>query len=167
MKFGRLANAALLFATTANADPVVRFASQHNLNYAEGVCKFIQRDIGLDSEAKTECALATDPRALGRKLELDVATNFASNRRCAGITVVRGWDRKYDGGDGKEYLAAGATEHWDLLLDFMPGSKKHEWYLFYLNSNGNIKDSFAEEGTAAQIAETVCAIVTKQGATIR
>jgi hypothetical protein len=140
-----LASAAAFLAMAANAEPLVVFQSLHNLNYAEAVCGAV-RDLTANSEAKIECALVTDPRALGRRLEFEVQSGFAANTRCAGVTVIRGWNEKFDGGDGHEYLAAQAQEHWDLLLNFEPGSKEHGWSLFRFEGYEGPKNGVAGEG---------------------
>jgi hypothetical protein len=170
MKRGLLASAMLLLVTAVNAEPIVVFQSLHDLNYAKNVCEYVQSAAGAtnaSNEAKTECALATDPRALGRRLELDVRSSFATNPRCAGVTVVRGWLDRYDPGDGHDYLATIANKHWELLLDFTPGSKTHGWSLFRVTANQNIEDRFSGEGTPDQIANAVCIAMTGKGATVR
>jgi len=71
-----------------------------------------------------DCALVRNAKAYGRRLEQDVQSSFVTNPRCSGVTVVKGWDQEYDGGAGQEYLAAVREEHGDLMLDYVPGSKK-------------------------------------------
>src|SRR5271167_3087721 len=110
-----LASAAVFLAVAAKAEPLAVFQSLHNLNYAEGACKAVH-DLEANNEAKIECALVTDPRALGRRLEFEVQSGFAINPRSAGVIVVRGWYEKFDEGDGHEVLAAQIRDHWDLLL---------------------------------------------------
>jgi hypothetical protein len=98
---------------------------------------------------------------LGRRLELDVESKFASNPRCEGVSIVRGWYEGYDEGDGREFLAAQTREHWELLLDFEPSSDEHHWSLFHFEGFEILKDNVDGEGTPAQIADAVCIVVTQ------
>jgi hypothetical protein len=43
-----------------------------------------------------------------------------------------------------------AGEHWDLLSDFMPGSRTHGWSLFRVNADQSLIDRFSGEGTTAR-----------------
>lgn len=167
-----LASLIMLFATTAVAEPIVIFQSLHDLNYAKGACEAIQAGLGsqYNLKAAQQCAAQADPRSLGRNLEIAVRSKFATKPRCKGVMIVNGWDSHYDGGSGAKYLAAQRKDHWDLLLDFQPGSSKHHWSIFHYG-NGISSNSFNEniygEGTPAEIADSVCIAVTGKGAAIR
>ena len=149
---------------------MVLFQSMHNLSYAEGVCSFVTSAPGetfASSEAKSQCASQTDAQFFGRRLEQDVQSKFAANPNCSGVTIIKGWYSKYDGGDGHEYLAAQAQDHWDLLLDFEPGSEKHWWSLFPAHGykEPEVNRGILGEGTPGEIADAVCISVKKTGAT--
>ena len=62
-------------------------------------------------------------------------------------------------------------DHWELLLDYIPGSKVHEWSIYPrlhgIADEYSIARMVSGEGSAAQIADQVCIVVTGQGATVR
>ena len=163
--------AVALAITAAPADPIVVLSSVHNLNFAEAACEYPIEALGPDGAA--ECRSVRDPRELGRRLENQIMDLFAVNARCQGVVIVIEGDEKYDGG-----LNAVATDlmvqkdHWDLLLDYIPGSKTYFWSIFPAAAFNNSKSEFGKgrgvwgEETAAQIAEQVCIVVKGQGASV-
>jgi hypothetical protein len=190
---------AVVIATAVRADPIVVLSSWHNLDFAKNACEktLATADISKDSirwvlanpsaydpddvkfyktlsDGSYECRMARDARTLGRKLESEVLNLLAVSPRCRGVTVFIEGDENYDGridatiADVKKW-----NDHWDLHLDYVPGSKVHGWWLFP-SCAGNKGGGFnlrgpviSGEGATAMIADQVCVVVTGQGATVR
>ena len=92
---------------------------------------------------------------------------LAVNTRCKGVVAVIGGHEKYDGKFNPVATAIQEhKDHWDLLLDYIPGSKVHEWSLEPTSAGNNQRllegQIVSGEGSAAQIADQVCIVVTGQ-----
>ena len=163
--------AAFFTVAVATAEPIIVLLSQHNLDYAESACSSLMKDAAQNVVAGTEpgvieCKLETNTRALGRRLELEVEYKFAVNTRCKGVTVLRTNDREFDGKYNDNAIRIfndTSKPHWNLLLDYYPGSKVHSWAL---QRGDNPFKGVQGEGTPAQIADEACIVVTGQGANI-
>jgi hypothetical protein len=170
--------AVLLPAAVAWAEPIVIINSYHNLDYAREACDFQERvsqklmpedpDV-LNGIA--ECKLAGDGRNLGRRLENAVIDQLAINTRCPGVSIFRQNHPDYDGKNNFFELAEQEKQfHWDLFLDYNPGQKTHAWALFPKNgpqSDAKMISGVLEgQGTAVEIADQICIVVTKRGANI-
>ena len=186
-----------LRAHAASPEPIVVLVSLHNLDRVYYACEHDVSDAakntdyirqiladpsGYDSDTvkvysrlaagASECRSVRDTRELGRRLENQVMNALAVNTRCKGVVAVIAWHEKYDGKlnpvatDIEEH-----KDHWELLLDYIPGSKVHEWSIYPTaawNSRRVLdREDVSGEGSAAQIADQVCIVVTGQGATVR
>ena len=145
--------------------------SQHNLDWAEAACSVLLKDAAqkvAHSDAETEqavieCKQAGNTKALGRALEYQVESKFAVDTRCKGVTVLRTNHPEYDGKYNYDVLNI-QKPHWNLLLDYHPGSKVHSWSLY--RGDDPFKLVVQGEGTPAQIADEACIVVIGQGANI-
>jgi hypothetical protein len=162
------ATAAASWTPAAATEPVVYFESLHNLDWAQIICDDImEHHDRADStpEARELCASALDARGLGRKLELDVQSRMATDPVCGGVTVVRGWHPKFDGGNGSRVASILKGERWDLWVELRPASSKQTWTL--IHSEGMRTGATVDgEGTPAEIARAVCLAVSGRGAII-
>jgi hypothetical protein len=101
---------------------------------------------------------------------------MVTNPQCAGVTIVPGWQEKYNGGGwrakgGRKVLTAQHKDHWGLLMQVGPGSEKAAWWLEQWTPwTQSALDFYRTHpmvdgtGTPAQIAEDVCVVVNGQGA---
>jgi hypothetical protein len=82
--------------------------------------------------ATAQCRSVRDPRELGRKLENELIDALAVNTKCGGVTVMREPHPDYDhGSDTAEVLKVRPrSSHWDLHIDYDPGSKVYGCSLF-------------------------------------
>jgi hypothetical protein len=107
----------------------------------------------------TACT-SNDPKLLASQFEDRLMTQFAINPDCKGAAFAR-----YDGPDGKDPSAAEQAlmrrPHWELSVDFFPGSGTQSWSLQYL---GEDKVFQQESPTEAKMASDICAIVLGQRA---
>jgi hypothetical protein len=157
---------AMLTAGAALAEPII-IISGHNLPYAEIACSNTDNAAGI-----ADCKFFGG-RNLGRRLENEVRSRMATNTRCQSVDVFRLNDFKYDGENNITELADQMKQvHWDLFLEYNPGKTKHDWTLFPL-AGGDVmggklisSGTVSGEGTASQIADQICTIVTKRGAKI-
>jgi hypothetical protein len=119
-----------------------------------------------------ECKFVRDPRELGRRFENQVLDALAVNTRCGGVTVIRDLHQEYD----PDWLVVYRTNrkikdqkpYWDLFLDYNPGLKVHGWTLFPQKAGGAPAGPMVSgEGDTAKIADQICAVIKRQGASIR
>jgi hypothetical protein len=189
-----LAAGASVWAYAAKAaEPIVFIVSYHNLDYAKVACEHVfefepdarkamrnaQRfkwQLSDDDTYKNvlagaaECRSVRDPRELGRKLENELIDALAVNTRCGGVTVMRDPHPDYDrGSDTDEVRKVGQQSfHWDLHIDYNPGSKTYGWTLFPTDPGPKMAGPFVSgEGDTAKNADQICVVVTKKGAVIR
>ena len=161
---------AMLTPGAAVAEPIiVIISSQHNLQYAGGVCSSPL----LNAEGIAECKFVGDGRQLGRKFENEVRSQMATNPRCQGVDVFRQSHPDYDGKTNFNELADQLKQvHWTLFLEYNPGQTTHNWTLFPWTggdvSGGElVPGGMVEgEGTVSQIADQICIVVTKRGANL-
>jgi hypothetical protein len=93
------------------------------------------------------------------------------------VSVFRENHPDFDGKSNSSELATqNAKAHWDLFLDYNPGSETHGWTLFPYDAaswsplgtgRGKMGKMVEGEGTTAQIADQICTVVTNKGANIR
>lgn len=184
---GSAALAVALMIGTAQAAPIVIVISLHNLDYAKNSCNhfrqwvdfFLPEDQEVARAGIAECKLAGDERKLGRQLEETVINQLAINTRCQGVSVFRENHPDFDAKSNSSELAPQkAKAHWDLFLDYNPGSQTHGWTLFPYGAEGwslfphtgvrTMSGKMVEgEGTPGQIADQICIVVTNTGANIR
>lgn len=111
-----------------------------------------------EAMAHVAVCMSGDPKLLASQFEDRLMTQFASSPDCKGAAFAR-----YHGPDGKEPSAAEqalmSRPHWELSVDFFPGSATQSWSLQYL---GEDKVFQGESTTEAKMASEVCAIVLKQ-----
>jgi hypothetical protein len=181
-------------AAAAESKPLVILASIHNVDFAEASCSYLlnvadvrnitrvlnnpsdfdPEDVKFNkqlSDGIWECRSVKDRRELGRRLENNIMDQLAVNTRCAGVSAyIEGYDKF----DGKFNAAAMQAEegsgYWSLMVNYAPGSKVHGWSLFPVNASGTTPSDgrmISGEGTVSQIAEQVCIVVTRHGASIR
>jgi hypothetical protein len=97
---------------------------------------------------------------MASQFEDRLMTQFAISPDCKGAAFAR-----YDGPDGKEPSAAEQAlmrrPHWELGVDFLPGSRTQSWSLQYLGEDNVFQ---GESATEARMASEVCAIVLGQRA---
>jgi hypothetical protein len=162
--------AMLASPVAALAEPmIVIISSQHNLQYAGGVCSSPL----LNPEGIAECKFVGDGRNLGRKFENEVRSGMATNPRGQGVDVFRQNHPDYDGKNNFDELADQMKQvHWTLFLEYNPGQTTHNWTLFPWTggdvSGGELvfSDIVSGEGTVSQIADQICTVVTKRGANV-
>jgi len=127
----------------------------------------------------SECRSVRDPRELGRRLENELVNALAINTRCGGVTVMfdphPDYDRYgYSDANAKIWKIRRQSAHWDLHLDHSPGQKTYAWTLFANKAagfwgNGLPQQDGMVSGEGAnipQVADQICTVVTRQGATI-
>jgi len=161
---------AMLTPGAAVAEPIIIIIiSQHNLQYASGVCS----SPWLNAEGIAECKFVGDGRNLGRKLENEVRSRMATNPRCQGVDVFRQDDWHYDGKDNLNELADQKKQvHWQLFLEYNAGQTTHNWTLFPWTGGNEFGGELVRsgivsgEGTVSQIADQICTVVTKRSANV-
>jgi hypothetical protein len=177
--------------TAVEAEPIVFIVSRHNLNYAKTVCELVlaqapdaQKTIrelanspyGRPADwvydivnGANECKSVGDPRQLGRRLENEVTSALAVNTGCVGVTVIRDPDFDYDGKTLVEtnWKIRTQSDHWELHLDYNPGHKTYGWTLIPKKGLDFAGSLVSGEGDTPKVADQVCTVVTKRGATIR
>jgi hypothetical protein len=184
----------LIAITTAQAEAIVFITSLHNLDYAKEACRYVMaqapdaqktiRDfekyqLGRPDDwvydvvnGANECKSVSDSRELGRRLENELADALAVNTRCRGVTVMRDPHSDYDRGWFEVYekneKIKNQSDYWSLHLDYNPGHKTYAWALFPDKAGGDPAGPFVGgEGDTSKVADQICAVVTRQGATIR
>jgi hypothetical protein len=186
--------AVLRTAIAAEPKPIVILASIYNVDFAEASCSHLLNAVDIKnitrvlnnasdyepedvnfnkrlSDGISECKSVKDRRELGRRLENNIMDQLAVNTRCSSVSAyIEGYDKF----DGKFNAAAMQAEegsgYWSLMVDYAPGSKVHGWSLFPVNASGTTPSDghlISGEGTVSQIAEQVCIVVTRHGASIR
>jgi hypothetical protein len=165
-------------APEAKAEPIVFIVSYHNVDYAKTVCDYVssmqKSGFGLLNDESiaglAECKSVRDTRDLGRRLENALIDALAVEPLCNGVTVIRDRHPDHDGGgfSQENYAIKQSKPHWDLHLDYQPGSKAFGWTL-YPNKAGMKPDgAFVNgEGTAPKAARQICIVASGHGATIR
>jgi hypothetical protein len=117
-----------------------------------------------------ECKSLRDTRELGRRLENELTDALAVEPICAGITMMRDPHPDFDGGGVSQtnYDLRQRKAHWDLHLDYQPGSKVFGWTLFPNKAGMKPDGNFVSgEGTASKSAKQICIVASGRGATIR
>ena len=167
---GSAALIAMLMPVAAVAEPIIIIiGSQHNLQYATGVCSSPL----LNAEGIAECKFAGDGRHLGRKFENEVRDRMATNPHCQGVDVFRLNDYHYDDKANFDELADQMKQvHWTLSLEYNPGQTTHNWTLFPWTGGNEFGAELVKggmvsgEGSVSQIADQICIVVTKRGANV-
>ena len=119
------------------------------------------------------CRSVRDPRELGRRLENELMDALALNTRCGGVTVIRepqfDWERDYWLSVYQDHAKIKKQgPYWDLMLDYTPGIDIYGWTLFPEKADGHSAGPMVNgEGTTPQVADQICTVVTRRGATIR
>lgn len=165
-----------VLASCAKAPPTVVLDSWWNTDYAKNTCSaatsWYNQNAALIS--KVGCSSVTSckdmmPRVNACRFdntggvhdfETSLATAFAANPKCSGVSFV-----KFAGPQHATSAASEASkrQHWSLMLDFTPGAAKQDWSLVRLGK----QESFAKgTGGAEEIAQKVCAITRNVGATV-
>jgi hypothetical protein len=163
-----------MLTRAAFAEPIIIINSPHNLEYGRIACSTIQSRSAPDNpEGIAECK-HFDVRNLGRRFENEVRSQMATNTRCQGVDVFRLTDQEFDGKNNISELADQMEQaHWQLFLEYHPGQAKHTWTLFpytgaeFLPGKFVVSGIVSGEGTASEIADQICIVVTKRGANIR
>jgi hypothetical protein len=91
-----------------------------------------------------------------RNYETDLMTQFATKQNCKGASFARLYS-------SSDHVAAMDAPHWTLIIDYVVGSPIQDWTLVpdrKSNLNSNLQ---GQSQTAANIADSVCAIVLGQG----
>lgn len=160
----------------SNRPPTVVLDDWWNIDFARSTCEsataWHKQNSALISQtgcdAVTSCkdmmprvdACRFDDTGGVNSFQDDLATEFASNPRCATVTFV-----KFSGPEhvSKASSSAMARDHWHLQFDFIPGAKTQSWSLSHLGKS----DTFAQgTGDARQIANKVCAVTRGIGARV-
>jgi hypothetical protein len=182
------------WACAANAaEPIVFIVSYHNLDYAKVACEHVLQfepdarntmrnaeqfkwQLSDDDTNKNilaraaECRSVRDPLELGRRLENELIDALAVDTKCAGVTVMRDPHPDYDRGSPQDEIRkiSQRSAHWDLHIDYNPGSKTYGWTLFPNDPGPKLAGPFVSgEGDTAKNADQICVVVTKKGAVIR
>ena len=91
-----------------------------------------------------------------------------SNTQCKGITIMREPAPGYDDDSrvDKIWEMKRRSAHWDLQMDYNPGSKTYGWVLFP-NEAGPMSagPSVRGEGDSAGNAYQICVVITKEPTT--
>jgi hypothetical protein len=183
----------LIAITTAQSETVF-ITSLHNLDYARSACELVMTRAPEAQETirefekyrsgrpdgwvynvingTNECKSVRDPRELGRRLENELADALAVNTRCRGVTVMRDPHPDYDPSwlevHQKNQKIKNQSDYWNLHLDYNPGHKTYAWALFPDKAGGDPAEPFVSgEGDTSKVADQICTVVTRQGATIR
>jgi hypothetical protein len=189
--------AALVLASClvrANAtEPLVFIVSYHNVDYAKIVCDHVlsmepdavktvrdwqkygwgevtDETIKLTLAGASECKSVRDRRELGRRLENDVIDALAVEPLCGGVSVVRDPHPDFDGGGLSQgnYAMKQQKAHWDLHLDYQPGSKVLGWTMSPNKAGTKPDGAFVSgEGDSTKAAKQICIVASGRGATIR
>lgn len=183
--------AVVLCSGAKATEPILFIVSYHNLDYARVACdqvmqsepearQTVKRDqqLGWDIDdttkyilaATAQCRSVRDPRELGRKLENELIDALAVNTKCGGVTVMREPHPDYDhGSDTAEVLKVRPrSSHWDLHIDYDPGSKVYGCSLFPNDPGPKMAEPFVTgEGDTAKNTDQIWVVVTRKGATIR
>jgi hypothetical protein len=179
-------------ARKADAEPIVFVVAYHNLDYAKTSCDYVLSM--LPNAAKTarefqkygwgevddttkatlagavECKSVRDTRELGIRLENELLDALAVEPLCAGVTIRRDPHPDFNGGNFSQtnYEIKQAKPHWDLHLDYNPGSKIFGWTLFPNKAGMKPDGAFVNgEGSVAKAASQICIVVSGRGASIR
>jgi hypothetical protein len=180
-------------APQADAEPLVFIVSYHNVDYAKTACtsvlsmepdaaktvrdwqKFGWGEV-TDETTKSilagaaECKSVRDTRELGRRLENELIDALAVEPLCAGVTMIRDPHPDFDGGGFSQsnYAIKQQKVHWDLHLDYQPGSKVFGWTMFPNQAGMKPDGPFLNgEGTVSKAAKQICIVASGRGATIR
>jgi hypothetical protein len=179
----------------AQAEPIVFIVSYHNVDWAKTACEHVLeqapeaqktiRELANNPygarpadwvydivNGANECKSVGDPRQLGRRLENELIDALAVNTRCAGVTVIRSPHPDYDRGSSDILQTnrdiRNKNDHWDLHLDYNPGHKTYGWTLFPNKAGAHSAGSLVSgEGDTPKVADQICIVVTRRGATIR
>jgi hypothetical protein len=108
-----------------------------------------------EAMAHLNACTSGDPKLLASQFEDRLMAQFATSPDCKGVAFAR-----YSGPDGKAPSAAEqalmSRPHWELSVDFFPGSSTQAWSLQYL---GEEKVFQGESATEARMTSDICAIV--------
>lgn len=178
-------------SSAAATEPFIFVMSYHNLDYAKVACERViqfesdaQKTLKYDQqsgfevddvtkhilEAVAECKSVRNPQELGRKLENELIDALAVNTRCGGVTVMREPHPDYDRGSdtAEASKVRQRSSHWDLQIDYNPGSKVYGWTLFPNEPGPKVGGPFiGGGGQTAKNADQICIVVTQDGATSR
>ena len=106
-------------------------------------------------------ACVLDPVQDVRMFEDQLATEFAANPDCTEIQFIHFKDPD---AANKAALDALQTQHWFLGIDYVPGSRKQQWWM---ERSPNHSAHMLGEGSPNEIARKVCVIVNQRGATVK
>lgn len=102
----------------------------------------------------------SDPVQAVHEFEIELTTQFAAQAACVNVQFIR-----FSGPKEENKSANDATpkSYWSLSLNFIPGSTKQTWQMV----QSPIKTAVLQgDGTPAEIAKEVCAIVNGKGAKV-
>lgn len=149
----------VVFCGCASAEERIVIDGWWNVGYAREVCSERARTNGVGCNV--------DPTPEVRDFEDHLMTHLASDTSCAGISVIR------YGGPGTPVSQSMndtvSSPFWSLSLNFVPGASRQEWEINHSkpgDAHELLVTNHRGEGSTAQIARDVCAIVTGSGAKI-
>ena len=170
-------------SSAAATEPLIFVVSYRNLDFAKVACdrvlqfqsgalKTLQYDrrLGFDVddvtkhilEAVAECKSVRNPQELGRRLENELIDALAVNTKCGGVTVMRDPHPDFDRGSDTAEVSKvrQRSSHWDLHLDYNPGSKVYGWTLFPNKPGPKVGGPFVGGGgETAENADQICSVV--------
>ncbi len=145
-------------ALAAEPAPIIVFDAWWAIDYAKSSCLWSQ---GYDKRPTVPACI--DPTLEVRQFQEKLATQFAANKECHGISFARyfGFNDYYADAmrKGTDWIQA----HWSLRINYNPGAQKQSWILFWPSVSNSVED----EGEAKEIVANVCAIVNGRGATVQ
>ncbi len=160
----------------SKAPPTVVLDGWWNTDYARSACDsasaWYKQNVALINQvgcgSVTSCkemmprvdACRFDGTGGAGDFETALATEFAGNPSCSGVSVTR---FAGPGKVSKAAYAASQRDHWSLQLDFVPGSKVQSWDLVRLGAKGAVLHG---NGTVKAIVTKVCAIASNVGAAV-
>jgi hypothetical protein len=103
------------------------------------------------------CRSVADPKMLAEQFEQRLLMQFATSPECQGVSVAR-YGTKDRKPSAAEQTIIGRP-HWDLGIEFNPGSRAQAWSLEYLDGG---KPFERESVSEAAMARDICAIVLGQ-----
>ncbi len=125
----------------------IRLDDWWNVDYAKNTCQSLSR-------SGTPCI--GDPTAEVRNFEREIGTAITSDSRCHDITVI-----SYAGPNAP--ASENVATQWQLMLDFVPGQATQSWSMLHKSD----RSVTTGQGTAKDIALSVCAVVKHVGGSFR
>jgi hypothetical protein len=138
-------------AIASGEKPTVVFDAWWTVDFAKNGCRLLDRPLE---------ACKGDAEGAVHDFTDRLLTKVASNPVCSTVTFV--WYRSPTE-TNKAQADAIHGEHWTLGIDFTVGNPTQSWWM---KQSGNHVEILKGEGTPAEIAKEVCAIVSKRGAKV-